>query len=270
MMRLLFRTGVSLVFLAIALVGITSSMMKSVGASKRAVPEMRDMGSETRSVTAEATNIVVSGSINLTLRQGAVPSLIVRGEERLLGNVETVQDGENLVIGIKGMVLHHRNPLQVILVLPELTSLNLTGSGDTEANGFNGEKVEVSLTGRGTVKFNGRYKHVYASLSGSGDMEMNGGASDEVEVEQVGSGDMTVVGSAKQFRVQKSGTGDLDAEHLAADDTVLDARGSGNAVLQARKSVQVSIVGSGDVTVIGNPGERTTERTGSGSVEFRQ
>lgn len=270
MMKLLFRTGLALVFLAVVLVGVTASMLKSTGSAKRAVPEMRDLGSETRSVTAEAANIVASGSINLTLRQGAVPSLIVRGEERLLGNVETVQDGENLVIGIKGMVLHHRNPLQVILVLPELNTLQLTGSGDTEVNGFNGEKIEVSLTGRGTLKFNGRYKHVNASLSGSGDMEMNGGASDEVEIEQVGSGDMTVVGSAKQFRAQKSGTGDLDAEHLAADDTVLDARGSGNAVVQARKKVEISIVGSGDVTVIGNPSERATERTGSGSIEFRQ
>lgn len=269
-MRTLFRTGAALLLLAFVLIGVTVSLMKTHGTVNRSVPEAREIGSETRPLTAEATNVVLSGSVNVTLRQGAVPSMIVRGEERLLANVETRQDGDTLTIGITGMLLHHRQPLQVIVVLPELETLRISGSGDSEANGFTGESVEVRVDGRSSLKFNGRYKQVSAILHGSGDMEMNGGASDEVEVDMVGSGDLTVVGSAKQFRATQTGSGDMDATHLAAIETELVLKGSGTSVVQARKSVNVTLHGSGDVTVIGNPAERVTERTGTGEIEFRQ
>jgi mannose-6-phosphate isomerase-like protein (cupin superfamily) len=263
------RIGAGLLLLSFGLVAVAISLLKTHGTVTRSAPEARDIVSQTRAITPEATHIVLSGSMNVTLRQGAVPSMIVRGEERLLGNVDTVQDGDTLTIGIKGMLLHHRQPLQVIVVLPELERLIASGSGDFEVNGFNGESVEVRLDGRGTLKFNGRYKQVNAVLHGSGDMEMNGGASDEVEVTMVGSGDMTVVGSAKEFRVTQTGSGDLDATHLAADNTEVSLQGSGQSTVQARKSVQVTLHGSGDVIVIGNPSERETERTGTGDIEFR-
>lgn len=268
-MRTLLKMGVALLLLSFVLIGITASMMKSHGTASRSVPEARRVESEVRPITADATNIVVSGSINLTLRQGAVPSMTVRGEERLLANVETVQSGDTLNIGITGMLLHHRHPLQVIVVLPELTTLRITGSGDSEVNGFNGEEVEVRLDGRGSLKFNGRYKQVKATLRGSGDLELNGGASDEVEVTLVGSGDMTVVGSSKELRVTQTGSGDVDATHMAADATQVVLQGSGNSVVQARKSVQVTLHGSGDVEIIGNPSERVTERTGTGEISYR-
>lgn len=268
-MRSLFKTGVGLLLLAFMLVGLTVSLMKNHGTVNRNILETREIGSEVRNVTAQAANIVLSGSVNVTLRQGAVPSMVVRGEERLLANVETLQDGDTLTIGIKGMLLHHRQPLQVILVLPELETLRIAGSGDSEVNGFNGDSIEVRLDGRGSLKFNGRYKQVKATLRGSGDMEMNGGASDEVEVELVGSGDMTVVGSAKQFRAEQTGSGDLEATHLAANDTTVTLKGSGTAIVQARKSAHVTLHGSGDVTVLGNPPERVAERTGSGDIDFK-
>ncbi|QYF93184.1 DUF2807 domain-containing protein [Massilia sp. PAMC28688] len=269
-MRILFRIGAALLLLSFVLVGVTASLLKTHGTVNRTTPEMREVRSQTRPVTAEVTDIVLSGSVNVMLRQGAVPSMTVRGEERLLANVETRQDGDTLHIGITGMLLHHRQPLQVILVLPELETLRIAGSGDSEVNGFNGEHIDVRLEGRGSLKFNGRYKHVRATLKGTGDMEMNGGASDEVEVAMDGSGDMTVVGSAKQFRATRKGSGDLDARHLAADDAEVVVTGSGSSVVQARKSVEVTLHGSGEVTVFGNPAERVTERTGSGEINFRQ
>ncbi|MBC7452772.1 MAG: DUF2807 domain-containing protein, partial [Massilia sp.] len=110
---------------------------------------------------------------------------------------------------------------------------------------------------------------VMASVLGSGNMEMNGGSSDKVSVALVGSGGMTVVGSCKQFKADQTGSGDLDGEHLAADATTLNLRGSGTAVVQALETVEVTLRGSGDVNVIGNPAARTVNKTGSGDVNFQ-
>lgn len=268
-MRTLLKIGFGLLLLSFLLIGMSFSMLKAQGTSNRSNPEGRMVASETRSVGAEVTQIDLSGPIDMTLRQGAVASLTVKGEQRLLGNIDTTQEGKLLHIGTKGMLLHHRQPLQVVLVLPSISKLSIRGSGDSTINGFSGDRVDVQLFGSGNVKFNGRYKDVSAAVHGSGDMEMNGGSSDTVDVALVGSGQMTVVGSCKQFKADQTGSGDLDAEHLAADASEVNLRGSGTSVVQAIKTAQVTVRGSGDVSVLGNPTERVVSKTGSGEVTFR-
>ena len=267
-MRGLFKVGFSLLLLAFVLIGVSYSMLRAQGISGPANPGGRVVASETRVVDKDVRDIELDGPIDLTLRQGAVPSMTVRGEQRLLANVATTQEGDTLHIGTTGMLLHHRQPLQVVLVLPSLDNLTVQGSGDSTINGFSGDKIVVQLNGSGNVKFNGRFKQVEASVHGSGDLEMNGGDSDKVDAELVGSGEMTVVGACRELHVQQAGSGDLKAEHLNADSVALEMRGSGNSVVTARKSIGVSVRGSGDVAVYGGPGERSVSKTGSGEVTF--
>jgi hypothetical protein len=269
-MRTLFKIGFGLLVLSVLLTALSYSVLRAQGSNTRGNPAGRIVASETRGITQEVTEIDLSGPIDMTLRQGAIPSLTVRGEQRLLGNIDTSQDGAKLSIGTKGMLLHHRQPLQVVLVLPAITKLKIRGSGDSTINGFSGERVDVQLYGSGNVKFNGRYKDVAASVHGSGDMEMNGGTSDKVEVALVGSGQMTVVGQCKEFKADQTGSGDLDAEHLAAETAAVNLRGSGTSIVQARKNADVTLRGTGDVSVLGNPDGRTVNRTGSGDVTFRE
>ena len=269
-MRMLLKTGLGLLMLAFVLIGLTFSMLRAQGVNTRNHNVGRELASETRTVSAAVTQIDMNGAIDLTLRQGAVPSLTVRGEERLLGNIVTTQTGTTLQIGVQGMLLHKRLPLQVVLVLPAIDTVHIKGNGDSTVNGFSGEQLDLQLDGSGSVKFNGRYKEVNAQLRGSGDMEMNGGASERVEVALSGSGDLTVVGSSKQFTASLMGSGDLDAEHLAAEAASVELRGSGTSVVQASKSVEVTLRGSGDVRVLGDPGQRVVSRTGSGEVNFTE
>ena len=227
------------------------------------------VASETRKIDARITSVDLEGPIDLTLRQGAIASLTVRGEKRLLANVETIQSGDTLEIATKGMLLHHRNPLQVVLVLPSLESVSINGSGASTVNGFIGDKADVQLHGSGNLKFNGRYREVSAGIHGSGEVELNGGGSEKVVVEVVGSGQMTVVGSTDEFKAEQTGSGDLNARHLAAKDANIELMGSGTSIVQASEAAAISLRGSGDVTVYGGPSQRSVSRTGSGEVTFR-
>ena len=255
--------------LAFALIAMSYSMLRAEGTAGSSNPEGRKVASETRTVEASITRIDLTGPIDLTLRQGAVPSLMVRGEKRMIGNVETEQSGNRLEIATKGMLLHHRTPLQVTLVLPSLESISINGSGASTVNGFIGDKANVELHGSGNLKFNGRYREVTAGIHGSGEVEVNGGASEKVAVEVVGSGQMTVVGSTDDFRVEQTGSGDLNARHLAAKEANVELMGSGTSIVQARETAEISLRGSGDITVYGSPGTRNVSKTGSGDVNFR-
>ena len=268
-MRALMKTGLGLLVLAFLLIGLTYSMLRAQGISAPSNQAGRTVQSENRGVGKPVRAIDLGGPIDLTLRQGAVASLVVRGEQRLLGNIDTTIGADGtLHIDTVGMLLHHRQPLQVILVLPSIEDINVRGSGDSTINGFNGERIEVELNGSGNVKFNGRFKQVKAAIHGSGELEMNGGASDKVETAVIGSGKLTVVGSARQFKAELTGSGDIDARHLGADRVDLQLMGSGDAVVSAIKSVNVTLRGSGDVKVHGAPPERNVSRDGSGDVSF--
>ncbi|WP_306397516.1 head GIN domain-containing protein [Telluria beijingensis] len=263
------RIGFALLVLSAVLIALSYSMLRATGTSTAA--ERREVAQDTRSVPAGVEIVEVDGPIDLNLRYGATPALQVSGEQRMLGNVEVSADGKVLQIGIRGMVLRHREPLVVDLTLPALSAVTIDGSGDSSINGFSGDEIAVQLNGSGSVRFNGRFRTARVGLSGSGDLDVNGGAAmDRVETRLMGSGRITVVGTARELDASTTGSGHLDAEHLRADEVTVNQSGSGDSAVQARSKVKVSLAGSGDVEVYGNPAERSTSRAGSGSVSYHE
>ncbi|WP_288380777.1 GIN domain-containing protein [uncultured Massilia sp.] len=268
-MRTLVKVGFSLLLLAFVLIGLSYGMLRANGVT--AAAEGRRLSVETREVPAGVKSVDLDGPIDLTLRYGATPSLKVRGESRLLGNVDVTQDGDVLHIGIRGMVLRHRRPLEVELILPGLSSVTVDGSGESTVNGFSGERIEVRMEGPGSLRFNGRFRQVNAAMTGSGELDLNGGAGIErFDAALTGSGSLTIVGSTRALTATASGSGDLDARHLRADTVKVSQSGPGRSTVQARDTVAASVSGSGDIEVHGNPGERSVSRTGTGSVTFSE
>ncbi len=266
-MRALLKVGFSLLVLAFVLIGLSYGMLRANGVTAKA--EGRQVSSETREIAGSVSAVELEGPINLSVRYGAAPAMKVRGESRLLDNIDVSNDGSTLHIGIRGMVLSHRHPLEVELVLPRLESITIDGSGASTVNGFSGERIDVRMEGRGSLRFNGRFQEVDAALSGNGELDLNAGASiDRFEAVLTGSGHMTIVGSAKELHANASGSGELDARHLRADKVEVSQTGSGRSTVQARQTLSASISGSGDVEVTGNPAERSVSRTGSGAVTF--
>ncbi|MEX5748823.1 DUF2807 domain-containing protein [Massilia sp. X63] len=268
-MRALLRVGFSLLLLAFVLIGLSYAALRANGVT--AAAEGRRVASETREVPAGVNAVDLDGPINLSLRYGATPSLKVRGEARLLDNIDVSADGAVLHIGIRGMVLNHRHPLEVEMVLPQLASVTVDGGGESTVNGFSGERIEVRMEGRGSLRFNGRFREVDAALSGSGELDLNAGAGVErLDAVLTGSGHMSIVGGARELHANASGSGELDARHLRADKVEVSQTGSGRSTVQARETVAAAISGSGDIEVVGNPAERSVSRTGSGAVTFSE
>ena len=267
-MRALLKIGIGLLLLSFLLIGVTYSMLKAYGTTSPTSVAGRTLSGETRKVDAMAVTVVLEGPIDLILTQGPTASMKVRGEQRSLANIETVQDGRDLHIGTKGMLLNPKHRLQVELVLPMLEELTVRSSGDTKVSGFNGEKMDLQLHGSGNVSFNGRYRDLSAAAHGSGHLNLNTGSSENVELELVGSGQITSAGSCKTLNAELTGSGDLDARHLASDKVSVNLKGSGTTHVFAKQSADLTLRGSGDIRVLGNPDQRNVNRTGSGEVTW--
>jgi hypothetical protein len=268
-MRGLLKVGFGLLALALVLIGASYSVLRAQGAGNGAAsPGSRLLATEKRPLGASIATVDLSGPINLTLRQGPAASLDVRGEQRLLANVDTEVEGGTLHIGPRGILLRHRQPIEVTLVLPALEHLNISGSGQSTVSGFSGERIDLNVDGSAGLRFNGRYREIDAGLRGSGEVELTGGNCERVSADVKGTGRMTLVGASRELRAEITGSGELDARHLRAENASLTHNGSGSSAAYASKRVQVEMTGSGDVTVYGNPDRREVSRNGSGSVSF--
>jgi len=267
-MRALLKIGFSLLVAAFLLIGVSYSMLRAHGTNGPSSPGGRLVATEARPLAKAVARVDLSGPVNLTLRQGSTPALEVRGEQRLLANIDTSIDGDVLHIGPRGILLRHRTPIEITVTLPSLESLSINGAGEHTVSGFAGDHLDVALDGSGNMKFNGRYREITAAVHGSGDLELTGGTSDTVDAAVIGSGRLTLVGASRELHAELRGSGDLDARHLRADEVALMQEGSGDCAVYARKRLHAELTGSGELRVYGNPEEHSVSRNGSGTVHF--
>ena len=102
-------------------------------------------------------------------------------------------------------------------------------------------------------------------MAGSGDIDLKI-SSNSVESSIAGSGDIELNGSTKDLTTKITGSGDFDGSDLDSTNVTAKITGSGGANVVCNGELKVRITGSGDLRYSGNPTNRDTKVTGSGSV----
>jgi hypothetical protein len=104
------------------------------------------------------------------------------------------------------------------------------------------------------------------TLSGSGIVTAEGIDAKRLTVALPGSGILRASGTATTLVVDHSGSGDAQLEGLLASDVRAVLGGSGRIVLNATKTLDATVSGSGAIFYRGDPSQVTTSVTGSGVV----
>jgi putative autotransporter adhesin-like protein len=180
--------------------------------------------SQTRDVAA-FTRIDNPDSVDLRLHVGEPQRIRVRAGEKVIGDVRTeVHDGTLEVTfdhdGILG------SDVVVDASVPKLTGIDVSGSGDVDADGID---------------------------------------ADAFALRSDGSADIALRGRVGRLAVDVSGSGDADLSDLAARDARVEADGSGDAEVRAARRLDVAVDGSGDVRYHGDPA-LTRHVDGSGDL----
>ena len=123
-------------------------------------------------------------------------------------------------------------------------------SGDTR-------DLAITLPGREFKKF---------AIAGSADLELHNLSQDMLKVSIAGSGDIKGNGKVDHVQIHIAGSGDTDLGHVAMQTLEVKIAGSGDADGAPSEEADVSIAGSGDVTLHSNPKRLDQHVAGSGSV----
>ena len=148
----------------------------------------------------------------------------------------------------------------------------LTISGPQDA-------LDALQVDRGHIGFDHNHRHwgdltivmtapavTHFEMNGSGRLAIQGYKQDKLALDLSGSADVTASGEAKSVALSASGSSDTDLSGLKVADAVVDLTGSGEAKLAATGAVNVSISGSGDVTLLSRPSKLQSSVSGSGSI----
>lgn len=210
--------------------------------------------SEVRSLPAFQA-VSTSGSIALRVRQGAVQQVTLTADDNLLPLIETEVSGSGAQARLqvrfkRGVNVYKHGTIALDLTLPQLSAVSAAGSGDILVEAF--ETPSLSLR-----------------IAGSSDARLQQLKTAELSIGISGSGDVVGSGSATRLSIDIAGSGDVRLAELASDDVSVSIAGSGDAAVQAARSLEVRIAGSGDVVYSGNPARVNSRVAGSGSVNKR-
>jgi hypothetical protein len=191
----------------------------------------------------------LDSSVDVQAHQGTAPSVTVHADDNIEPLIETVVDGDTLVVRTKkgsGYYSHHK--VMVDVVFTSLTAVQQRGSGDLHIDKISGPKFE-------------------SSISGSGDLQIENAQVGAFTLSIAGSGDVVIAGTADEARFGIAGSGDINARNFAARKVNVSVSGSGDAHVNATEALEARVAGSGDVTYSGHPRDVSRHVSGSGSIE---
>jgi hypothetical protein len=216
--------------------GSLSSVASSSTDSSRQESSSSSQGDtlrETNNVMSEARDVSgfdeveLKGVGNLSLEQTGSESLTVEAEEDVLPKIRTEVENKRLIISPeRNTSINTTKPINYKLTVKDLNTLEVSGSGNVEAEDINTDELAVTI-------------------GGAGDVEIRGSAdSQEVEI---------------------SGSGEYRAGDLESKEATIDVRGSGLATVNVSDELEAEVSGSGSVEYIGDPMVQQ-EVSGAGEV----
>jgi hypothetical protein len=235
------------------------------------------VGSESRTVAADARGVEIAGPINTTIRIAATQSIEIEASDALRPRITTELRDGLLRLSFDGE-LPRKARLKARIALPRLETMRIAGDGDAEITGLENGPLAIIVDGSGDVEARGSVDRIDVTVHGSGSVDLSALAtrdpsvrilgsgnvelgdvtSGAARVEIRGSGNVSMSGHAERLDATIAGSGDLDASGLDVQDAHVEIRGDGDAELLVRRTLEVMRrSGQG---VVSNTGEaRTTE-----------
>jgi hypothetical protein len=197
--------------------------------------------------TYNSISLAMSATVYFT--PDSVYSLRISGQENILREILTGVEGNSLVIRLKnGVILKNYEPIRVYITAPNVTGLDVSGSGDIFAdNTWIVNDLSANISGSGNINIAsvdaGR---ISASISGSGTIKV-------------------ASGKAAREDLKISGSGTIDLRSVEAETVYATTSGSGETYIYVTSLLDVTISGSGDTWYYGTPAINT-RISGSGSL----
>jgi len=180
---------------------------------------------ETRSVEGFDA-IDVSSSVDVQVAVGPSFGVIVEGDDNIVPLIRTRVQGNTLEIDSEfGKSFSPSQPLTVLVTMPDLQGVGVSGSGNVTAVGVGGRSLDISVSGSGSIDLSGTVTSLAADVSGSGSVAAAALEAAQADVSVSGSGSVAVRAN-DTLTISVSGSGSV--EYFGEASVTSDVSGSGS------------------------------------------
>jgi hypothetical protein len=183
---------------------------------------------DTRDVTGFDA-IDVGGAFQVSVAVGPPADLELRGDDNVLPEVRAEVRGSTLHLSLPGRVVT-KLPLEAIITVPSLVSLDASGAATVTVNGFadDGKHLEVDASGASRVLLYGILDRLDAEVSGASTLDAQGLWATQAHVDASGASKVDVLVSSS-LHAEASGASTI--RHHGTP-TQLDREVSGSSTIE--------------------------------------
>ncbi|MEW5250430.1 GIN domain-containing protein [Microbulbifer sp. 2201CG32-9] len=221
----------------------------------------------------------LKGNSNLNLFQGDSFEVIAVGPAAALKDIRARVRGDTLELGMQTKHRHSSRMAAITdeqaihfnVTLPEVSAIQVSGSGKALADTIESSKLALRVTGSGeltvakvatdslSAKISGTGNLTLgtvlmvtgeASITGTGDLHLDSLAGESLAARIKGTGDILINGRVSKLAVGIMGSGDFIGRNLVSDSAVGSTVGSGEIILRRPKQQSFSSWGSGDIVLV--------------------
>jgi hypothetical protein len=188
--------------------------------------------------------VVLAAPGDMVIVQGDAETLTMDTGENVAERITVVVDDGVMEIELdESAITIPTFELDFVLEVPNVTGVDIAGSGSVEGEGFEADEFR-------------------ALVSGSGAISVDDLTCDDLVVDIGGSGAVGLTGVADDQIVTISGSGSYDGADLEADAADVTVSGSGSTTVWVVKRLDATVSGSGSISYYGEP---QVDETVSGS-----
>ncbi|UKO98733.1 GIN domain-containing protein [Nostoc sp. UHCC 0870] len=162
----------------------------------------------------------------VTIQQTGKESLTITADNNILPLLESrVADNILYLTIAKDVNMNPSQPIEFVVEVKSLESLNIDGVGSIEVKGIQGKRLSVSLDGVGSIAIAGSVDVLDLDISGVGSFQGEGLKTKQATVRHMGVGSV-VVNVSQQLDATVSGVGSI--EYIGSPQVRESGRGLGS------------------------------------------
>lgn len=232
----------------------------------------------------EIGELVLNGHVDLVLRRGPAPALVIRGSSaKALTQVRTEFKGRRLeVTGEGNTISSNGGSINMVNYTPGAVQVGHVSGSMQVFHGTVGSVVTGDIVHHDGQQRRGNEDTLDAVLveltlprvevlrvHGSCEVELDDLRQARLAVKFEGSGRIEATGKVDSLEVDVSGSGSLRMRDLIAKAAAIDVSGAGQVRATAQDRVRASVSGAGQIKIYGNPPNRTSDVSGMGRIKFK-
>lgn len=193
-----------------------------------AAPPMPELSGERATRTFDLAGfdgVDVSGQWSVTIERGDAWAVAVETPAEILDDVEIELDGDELSVRYEGGwcagCFRDDTAIEVVITMPALESLEVSGTSTVRFSGFQGGALSVDVSGaidlRGAAS---RFETLTLDLSGAGSVDFADVPTTNAEVDVSGAGNVTLSMAGGRLTGDMSGAANLEYSGSVSEESV--------------------------------------------------